>query len=46
MMFNCKCLRENKVPVKVVELLKEQKGLRKMVIGGINKKDTFKFKKN
>ena len=45
MIFNCKCFRENKVFIKEREFLENQRGLRKMVIDGLDKKETSKLKK-
>ena len=45
MLFNCKCSKENKVPVKECEFLEDKRELRKMVTGGIDKKRRLNKKK-
>ena len=46
MIFNCKSPVENKVLLKEHEFLEDQKGLKKMVIGGNDKKEKSKLKRN
>ena len=44
-MFNCKCPKEHKVPAKERAFLEDQRGLRRMKIGGIDKKETSRLKR-
>jgi hypothetical protein len=45
MVSNCKCTKEHKVPAKKRQFLQDQRGPRKMIIGGIDKEETSKLKR-
>ena len=45
MMFNCKFSVENKIVLKLRKFLEDQRGLKKMAIGRIDKKETSKLKR-
>jgi len=45
MVSRCKCAKEHKVPAKEREFLQDQRGPRKMVIGGIDQEETSKLKR-
>ena len=45
MVSNCKCSKEWKVPAKERQFLQDQRGPRKMIIGGIDQEETSKLKR-
>jgi len=45
MVFNCKCAKEHKVPANKRQFLQDQRRQRKMIIGGIDQKETSKLKR-
>ena len=44
-LYNCKCPKEHKVPAKEREFLEDQRGLRRMIIGSVNKRETLRLKR-
>jgi len=45
MVSNCKCTKDNKVPANKRQFLQDQRGPRKMIIGGIDQEETSKLKR-
>src|SRR6218665_3306023 len=45
MVSNCKCAKEHKVPANKRQFLEYQRRQRKMIIGGIDQKETSKLKR-